>query len=100
MQERGLRSDQQNARAQNAADDAGEKQRREEAARVGSESVAIRYRAREGAGKKRGGVGGVGGDGRHAGEKQRGEGNETAAAGDGVDGAAQGAGEKQKNGVV
>ncbi len=85
MHESGLRRAEQDARAEHAADDADEKEQREEAARVGCEGVAVGDGAGEGAGEKRGSVGGVGRDGRHAGEKQRGEGNETAAAGDGVE---------------
>jgi hypothetical protein len=85
MQESGLRRVEQDARAEVSADDAGEKQQGEEAARVWSEGVAVGDGAGDGAGKKRGGIGGVGRDGRPAGEKQRGEGNETAAAGDGVE---------------
>ena len=91
-----MRRDQQNARAEHASDNAGDEQQREQAARVGRESVAIGDRAGDSAGKKRGGVGGVGRDGRHAGEEERGEGDKTAAAGDRVEQAGDECGEKEE----
>ena|ERR1700733_9989624 len=96
MQESGLRRVEQDARAEESADDAGEKEKREQAARFGSERVAVGDGAGDGAGEKRGGVGGVGGDGRHASEKQRGERDKAAAAGDGVEQTGDERGEKEE----
>src|SRR6202041_2337139 len=84
-QESGLRSAEQDARAEESAADAGEKEEGGAGGGGWGGRVAIRDGAGDGAGKKRGGVGGVGRDGRHAGEKQRGEENETAPTGDRVE---------------
>ncbi len=98
-QEGCLRSVEQDARAEHAADDAGDEERREKAARVGSEGAAIGDGAGDGAGPDRGGVGGVGGDGRHAGEEQRGEGDEAAASSDGIEDSCDECGGEEENGM-
>ena len=94
-----MRSAQQDARAEESADDAGEKEKREQAARVWSERVAVGDGAGDGAGPERRGTGGVGGDGRHASKHQGGERDETAAAGDGVEQSGDERGEKEEERV-
>ena len=74
MQESGLRRAEQDAGAEGSADDADNQQQREKTARVWGKGVAVGDGAGNCAGKERGGVGGIGRDRRHAGEKERGEG--------------------------
>jgi len=100
VQKRELGGDQQDARAEHASDDAGEEKRQDQAARVWSERVAIREGAGHRPGPERDGVGGVRGDRRHSGEKQRRKRNEAAAACNGVHDSGNECGEKKENGVA
>src|SRR5438876_1118222 len=62
--------------------------------------LGISATARGSAHPERESVSGVGRDGRNAGKQERRKGHETSAAGDGVDSTAEGAGEKEEDGVV
>ena len=66
---------------------------------LGRESLAVGHGARDGSGPDRGGVGGVGGDGRYANEDQRWKGDEAAASRDGIDRSRDDCGEKEEDWV-
>ena len=62
--------------------------------------AAVGGGAGDGSGPERGGVGGIGRDGRNAGQQQCREGKKAAAAGDGIGDAGEQGGYKQDEGVV
>lgn len=100
MHERGGRRAKQDERAEDASDDAGDEKRRQQAAGVRRESVAVRDRARERARPECDGVRRVRGNRRNASKNQRRKGDEAAASCDGVYSARNERGEKQKERMV
>src|SRR5277367_6310953 len=98
--ERGLGRDQQDARPDDATQNASDDKREQEALCFGRERLAVRYCAGNGSGPDRGGVGRVGCDGRDADKNQRRKGYEASAARYGIDRSRDDCSEKEENWVA